>query len=403
MRGELELYQKDIDVASKPVLARLEHYHKVMYEIRKLLKDYFFNISRTQKLTESAQKEELVFSFNLVKKAMEACLVNEEILIQSAQKFKNEAGQPCFVTAFDSHIANSGLALEFQEENSLYIFKPEKPYTPTAQAFMQQFAYALSVYRIGLGVYEIYCAIYFSKETQTEHFKNYIESAQHLKQQLAGQEVNLIDLHSQTKTLKKEILSMLRTEKIHQGIDSFKYNIESITNVLIQLLESGAIHVQNCYKEFPNNAILWMLHDRSWHSLLKNLSKLLYDDQYTYSTLYGTLEIKKEFTKLIQSEINHFVDASLVKTPLLKIELLKKAAKLITELKIDILSQLAEKGIELVEAPNLNLFSNSSTPNMYQFPNIYKLMYAYQQKHSPQKISDEELIDEKKSEDFYHN
>ncbi|KTD02459.1 hypothetical protein [Fluoribacter gormanii] len=373
MEEKLELRRQEINKVTQPIFARLEHYRKVMFEIRKLLKEYFFNEGRTQKLTEVARADEQVFSFNMVRDAMEKCLVDEQTLVETAEAIMYSAENARLVTAFDSHVLASGLPLEFHKQDGIYLFKPEKSYTPEAQAFMRQFACALGAYRVCLGICEIYFAIYQHQSIQTGQLQNYIDSACHLKQQL-NEEVDLIFLHKQVKTIKKEITSLLRVEKVHEGLNQFEYDIDLLTKRLVELLESGAVHLQNCYKEFPNNPILWMLHDRSWHALLKTLSGLLYAEQYTYSTLYGTLEIKKEFTCLIKTEIDQFAVVNLAQLPLLKIELLKKAAKLITETKIDILAKLAEQGVELIEAPKTGMFSPPLSNS------IYGLMLAYHQR-----------------------
>lgn len=85
MEGKLERYQQEINTATQPIFTRLEHYRKAMFDIRKLLMNYFFNPGRTQKLTEVAKGEEIVFSFNLVQKNMEKCLVDEHQLVETAQ------------------------------------------------------------------------------------------------------------------------------------------------------------------------------------------------------------------------------------------------------------------------------------------------------------------------------
>lgn len=394
MGGELEIYQQALDGASQPVFARLEQYRKVMQEVRKLLKDYFFNTTRTQKLTEATQTDETVFNFNSVKEAMEACLPDEEFLLAAAQEVRNPAGHPSLVAAFAAQISRSTLPLEFQDEHGSYMFNPQKPYTPMAQIFMQQFAYALSVYHVCLGVYETYYALSNHEGIHIQALKNYIEAAQSIKQQAEGNEVNLLALHQHTKTIKKEIMSQLRTEKIYAGITSFKEDVDTLSTQLVAILEFGAVHLQKCYKEFPNDAILWMLHDRSWHALLKTISGLLYADQYTYSTLYGTLEIKKEFISLIKSEIDHFSEVAFTKTPLLKIELLRKAADLITKTKTDLMAELAKQGIELVEAPIVGMFSTA--PTLKPRSNIYELMAAYYSRASQVVVNEDES-----SEEFY--
>lgn len=83
------------------------------------------------------------------------------------------------------------------------------------------------------------------------------------------------------------------------------------------------------------------------------------------------------------------------KEPLLKIELLRKAAKLISEAKIDVLAKLAEKGIELIEAPKIGMFSTLPSNS------IYGLMLAYQQRQlSLMDTFGEERVDEEDRERF---
>lgn len=364
MGGELELCQKEMNTAIQPVFARLEHYRNAMFQIRKLLKDYFFDTWRTQKLTEVAKNEELVFSFNLVQEAMEQCLVEEETLVKAAQTISDDKINPSLAAALDAHVLNCGLPIELRETDGVYLFKPAKPYTPSAQAFMCQFAYALSAYRVCLGICETYYALYRHEGIQTEYLSNYMQAATLLQQQIEGSD-HLISLHQQARAIEKEIINALRSEKVREGLAQFQMDIDLLTGKLVELLESGIVHLQNCYQEFPNNPILWMLHDRSWHALLKTLSGLLYADHYTYSTLYGSLTIKKEFIELIKAEIDHFGSVTSAKTPLLKVELLREAAKLITEIKIDILAKLAAQGIELVKAPQIGMFSKAPAPDLY--------------------------------------
>ncbi|QMT61562.1 hypothetical protein [Legionella sp. PC997] len=373
MEGKLELHRQEINKVIQPIFTRLDHYKMAMFKIRELLKNYFFNEGRTQKLTEVAQGEEQVFSFNMVRAGMEQCLIDEDLLVRTAEEIMGSAEHPSLVAAFDKHVSGSGLPLEFHQQEGTYVFKPEKKYTPEAQAFMRQFAYALGAYRVGLGIGEIYFAIYSHRSIKTEQLPNYIDSAHYLKQQL-NEDVDLISLYKQVKAIQKEIKSLLRANKVHEGLTQFENDISLLKRKLIDLLESGAVHLENCYKEFPNNPILWMLHDRSWHTLLKTLSGLLYAEQYTYSTLYGTLEIKKEFMGLIKAEIDQFETTHREQIPLLKIELLRNAAKIIAETKIDIQAKLAENGIELIEAPAVGMFSTPLSNS------IYGLMLAYHQR-----------------------
>ncbi|AWN75626.1 hypothetical protein LEAN103870_05975 [Legionella anisa] len=396
MEGKLELYQQEIKAATQPIFARLEHYRKAMFDIRKLLMDYFFNPGRTQRLTEVAQGEELVFSFNMVQEVMEKCLVDEHQLVETAQAIidaKKNPGNPSLVAAFDTHVLQSGLPLEFREQEGLYLFKPEKPYTPMAQIFMRQFACALGAYRVCLSICETYFALYNHEGVATKPLQNYIDLANDLKQHIT-EESDLIALHKQAKTIENEIIALLRTEKVHEGLPQFKHDIEALKIKLIGALEAGAVHLQNCYKEFPNDAILWMLHDRSWHALVKTVSGLLYA-QYNYSTLYSTLEINKEIIGLIKKEIEQFDTVVCAKEPLLKIELLRKAAKLINEAKIDVLAKLAENEIELIEAPKMGMFSTPPSNS------IYGLILAYQQRQlALVNTFGEATVDKEENEEF---
>ncbi|STX51029.1 coiled-coil protein [Legionella busanensis] len=362
MGGELERYQQELDTATKPIIARSVHYQKVISEIRKLLKDYFFNEKRIQKLSEPVKETELVFNYDQIKDPMEFCLVDEFFIENLAL-----ANGSSWTTAFDVHIANSNLTIEIQPEKGLYIFKPEKPYTPMAQSFMQQFTYALGVYRLSLGIYEAYAPILNHVELQQiQTFKNYIDSAQNAKELLQRDDIDLLALYRQTKSFKKEILSHLKSEKIHQGINIFRADLDKLTSQLTQLLEVGAGYLENCYKVFPNDPILWMFHDRSWHGLIKNMAALLYANYYASYTLSTTLEIKKEFIALIKNEFEQFNLISSEKLGLLKIELLRKAAKIISEFKVDLQAKLALQGIEIIEAPVVSMFSGTARPSMYQ-------------------------------------
>lgn len=364
MGKEFELYQQEMDKAYKPIFARFEHYKTSANQIRLELKKYFFNVERTVKLTEPASADEKMFNFNAIKEAMEMCLADEEVL-----KTTNAAG---LMAAFDSHISKSTLPLELQEDNCLYLFKPAKPYTPMAQLFMEQFAYALSAYRVCLGVYEVYSAVTYYKNLTADTLSEYMETIHnhtettHNLNKLRVNNGDLIELLKEAKYTQKEIKHMLRAEKVHEGMEQLKNDINACSSMLNALLDASAIHLQNCYTKFPNNPILWMLHDRSWHQLLKTVSKHLYANQYTYSTLYGSLQIKKEFIALVKSEIDNFVNTAIEKTPLLKINRLKDAAKCIAETKIDIIANMAEKGIERVEAPKMGMFSTHKSQNFYE-------------------------------------
>ncbi len=346
-------HQEEFDTASKPIARHLDHYKKTIDEIRKLLVDYFFDSTRIQKLTEIAKSNEIVFDFNLVKVAMETCLSNERVFEPYSQSL---------MFNLDHQVINSGLPIQLQAEKNLYSFTQEVPYTPLAQGFMQQFTYALSAYRICLGIYEIYSDLLSSTNRQIQPIKYHLESAQKLRQIVDNEEADLLSLHRQVKGLKKEIWSLLTHQKAHEGMSIFKEDIDKCAEQLQQLMRSGATHLQDSYRLFPNNPWLWMFHDRSWHTMLKTIAKLLYTEQYI-SQNSDTLTIKEEFIEKIKCQIEEFGVVVSQKIPLLKIELLRQAAKQISESNIDIRAKLAEQGITLSEASQGGVFS---TPTIYE-------------------------------------
>lgn len=359
MSKELELYQQEMDKAFKPILARFEHYKMGVNHIRLALKNYFLDAERTKKLIEPANTDQEMFNFNDIKDAMEMCFADEEVL--------NTSNAKGLMTVLDTHIAQRGLPLELQEDNTLYLFKPAKPYTPMAQIFMEQFAYALSAYRIFLGVYEVYSAVSYYKALSDDNLKQYIETIySHTEYVRDDRNGDLMAHLKEVKYAQKEIKYMLRSEKVREGMEHLQTNINACSDMLRNLLDAGAIHLQNCYTKFPNNPILWMLHDRSWHQLLKTVSKLLYVNQYTYSTMYSSLQIKTGFIVLVKSEIDTFTTVVTQKTPVLKIELVKQAAKSIAETKIDILARMAQQGIEPPVKAKISFFPTVKSNNFYE-------------------------------------
>ena len=357
-------YQQEIEVVTKPLRARAEYYRDKISEIRKLIIAQFLNEKRVQKLTQVAVGDQIPFSFNLVKEAMEKCLIdNQELIAASPQR--------SLVSAFDENVFNSGLGLKIEKE--FYIFAPEKAYTPLAQTFMQQFACVLNVYRQCLEICEVYSAIHWvCQSISIEPLKNHLEEAAKYNALDLNQEINLMDLYHQVTKVKNEIYSLLKAATVRENLESFKERIDVCSAQLRCILDASATYLETAYKTFPNDVYLWMFHDRSFHSLLKNISRSLFTEGYTetsYLVIGSKLDIKREGIEVIKQEIDHFNQVTSAQNPLLKIELLKKAGKLITKTQINIQAKLAELGIELIQAPTRGLFSNSeeSINSMYNY------------------------------------
>lgn len=375
MGGELELYQQQIDTAFKPVLERLESYRKAMFEIKKLLVLQFFDEARTKNLTESAQVEQVVFDFKDVKESMEKCLVDENELVVKAQEMQGQSGNPSLVRALDANVLGSGLPIKLQE-NGLYHFNNERNYTPKAQAFMQQFAYALTAYRMCLGVCEVYFTVLYHQGIQTEEHKKYLESANQLKQLPLDGAVDLHDLLRQAKKIKREINELLHPKQVRQGLETYKDDIIQELTKFTTLFETGADHLQACYKQFPNHAKLWPFHEDSLHNLLRTLSSLLYVDKYTASIYQGTLTINLGIIEELKKEIDQFSSTAPENTRLLRIELLKKAGLDINTAIGEIRAKAAEKDVELIEAPQeMGVFGALNNTSVYHWMSAYRQRY----------------------------
>lgn len=358
---ELELLVKEIDIKSKPVLDRASYYKEAVNEIGSLFRGFFFNEKRTQKLSQPPKDNQIYFRFDSVETLMKNCLIDEKILEENAIS-RNMS----MLAVFEENVAKSGLPISL-EDDDFYNYSAEQPYTPNAQAFMKQFACALSICRLCLRISEKYRAIGYHPNIQAkEQLQDLAWGVNRLSEQYAAG-TDLTHLFRQVKLHKKEIMSLLTAEKVRAGLNAFETDSENLTEQLSNLFDSGAKYLENCYKEFPNDAILSALHDRSWHANLKIISNRLYNNSWTYEYWDPKLIIKRtEFNGILTEEINQFVSMMKEKHPLLKIELLKLAAQLVTELELTLCAKLAEQGIEIVKAPKYGIFSGSAS-NIFQF------------------------------------
>ncbi|KTC71501.1 coiled-coil protein [Legionella birminghamensis] len=358
--------QEIIDSVSKPVSERFEYYCKQMIHIKAKLDSFFFDEKRVKKLTEVPQGDQLVVSFNQLESSMRNCLVDEQILYASAQQIRNETSSAylSFVTALDQNVAASGLPLVLKEDGS-YHFLPEKPYTPFVQTFMEQFAFALGVYRMCLGICESYNAIYHHDSIQSYPHKDYSARAEQYKQQFE-QGIGWFTLDKQAEPLIEEGYSLLTAGESYKGMDQFKSEFPLLQSQLNGWFDTGTAHLKNAYSHFPNNAILWVLRPRSWHTLIENLCDSLFPNSKVRSTYYTTLNINSAYADTLKTEVDSFGKTLAEHTPKLRIELLKAALKTIQDTRIDIRAELAEKRILLPRASTNGFFSNSAASNFYR-------------------------------------
>lgn len=365
------IHQVEMETAAQPIMIRLTNYRSLMYRMRVIFTEYFFDEERTKNLSDTSPYNPVVFDFSQIMPAMKMCLVEESDLIKSAQKIEGIMGNPSFVSALHDNILQSGLSFELQEENNQYLFKPEKPYKDAVQNYMNQFANALSIYRICLGICEVYCAIYEIPHTETH--QNLLHSAENLKLELENG-TNVIGLYEKARDDEQQIRELLAAGKVRQGMDSFNQRIEILSTKLTALLNNGADCLRKSYSQHTP-AKLRVVRHRTWHSKLIEIARGLFGNMYRDNYISGSITIhNEEYVTLIRNEIDRFLSVAIEKTHLLKIELLCEAAKLVSESIIQIMKTWAIEGINYPNNTNAQVTPTQSTNNIYR--NLFSFKFG---------------------------
>ncbi|MDX1836107.1 hypothetical protein DIZ81_03260 [Legionella taurinensis] len=360
-KSKLEELQLQMEKVSSPLEARRVNYLKTLKKVRLQLCSYFFN-EVNQDLHERTASGQQWFDWESIKPGMENCLPEEQVLAGRADKLQSESSDKISITdALDYQVTQSGLLLK--RVNTGYEFQPEKPYTPKAQLFMQQFAGALSIYRVYLGIYEIYCCNYpFSK---VDSHKGCLEKATGIHKETQQSQYDAAQLFHEAKDNARVIKTLLVS--IREGQEEFDHAMKLQAAHLANQFELAARVIEDCYKKHPNSSLLFFAKDSEWQRLLKGIAADLFDNQFTYSSLAGTLTILPTFMETVIAEITAFYMAVCENQIDYRGELLRSAlcltSEVITKLRVD----AAIKDVSL----DIQMPAPESKPS--DFPSLYAL------------------------------
>lgn len=353
-----ETLQKDVTLALNPLITRRDYYRDGLIAFRQLLTGYFFDETLISSLTETAKAGERVFDFNQLKEGLALCLTHEDDLTGRAftlqQSMVNQ--KLSLASALDAQVLGCGLPLSRDKED--YYFNYVPAFTPKAQAFMRQFAYGLSLYRVYLGIFDVYFDLLNYPFLAVDDARSRLEHATAFRNSLPedAEESSLLLFWKQAKWAKKNLKSLLNP--LHDEAKNFETTFLIESPRLALLFDDGAKKLEECYRAFPNTHISFVLYDSPWQVLLKNMAVNLFQRQYTYSTIHGTLSIFPSFTEKILGDVMQFHAVALAKQLDYKSELLIEAIRTCDETLANIRKQAARIGLVLVEAPVSSVFSS---------------------------------------------
>ena len=356
-----EQLKLDVTLAVKPLLTRRNYYEDGAVKLRKGWVDFFLNEDIASSLVEVAKIEQQMFDFNLVKKNMAACLVNEEKLIEVAARLnQGSVAKSSLIFALDAQVLNCGLPFFFANDN--YHLPFAKPFTPKAQNFMQQFAHALTLYRIYLHIFEVFHYLLNNPFLNTEQHSDCLQNALFFKARSSENlaEWELSQLLQQIKTSKQDAKSRLNL--LHGYKADFERNFSSESPKLPLLFTLSAKKLERCYSEFPNDS--WytsFFYDNSWHRLLKNISANLFENQSTNSA---------KFTTKLNAELSDFETIVLDQLLDYKIALLSEALRIFDETMLHIRAKAAKTGVSLAYTSATNFFQPSRTIYHYMYQSM---------------------------------
>ncbi|KTC86943.1 hypothetical protein [Legionella brunensis] len=357
-KKELKALQEEVDKVSVQMQKRVAYYSQATIDVRQKFTTYFFNAKLTDSLIERPDKGQEIFDFDEISESLKACLVDEQTLVSKAEAIKVKSQiMPSLVDALDANILGS--QLPFIRHGSGYIFSQENPYTPKGQTYMRQFAHALSIYRVCLGICESYYLITNDVCLNVQTHQEAIFAAENLTVQLTKPEDStpLIDLWRNGKAIKRTLNDL--TANIDTFTPQFEEKIAYQTSRLTQLFEDGAALLQEGCKQFPNTSLLTFIFFDQWRAMLKDLANHFYLGKYS-SSFQGILTVNSECSEL-KRELSEFHAMTTDRLPLLKTELLAKGYKVINECLSCLRMEASRKKISLTEAPERGMFALKNT------------------------------------------
>ncbi|CEK09301.1 hypothetical protein [Legionella hackeliae] len=348
-RKELKILEDEVKDSFDKLQKQAKHYADSAVKIRKIFLEYFFNTNILDSLVERPIEGQEIFNINEVSQALKSCLIDEEQLALQARDLKPEATLS-LVDAFDVNIQESHLPLIRSKHG--YIFHREIPYTTKAQQFMEQFAYALSIYRVCLGLFDVYYFMSQLNFVDTQPHYTYILEAETFKTELEKPDNGTpwLDSWQTAKAMKQKSNELSATMT---GTLGFQQTIKDAKKRMEFLMGDGAVLLQDCYKNFPNTATLSIFFFDQWRKNSKTIADLLYPGKNSYSSYQGTLTVNDDCEQL-QGDVEEF-GTRLTK---LKTALLRKGDKIIDACLSSLRIEAHCKQITIpLEAPEHGLFS----------------------------------------------
>lgn len=362
-KSKLEELQDKMGKVFSPLDARRENYLNTLKKVRLQLCGYFFN-DKNQDLLEGTTSGQQWFDWESMKPRLENCLPEEQLLANRADKLQSQSLTRISITdALDYEISKSGLPLNRVKMG--YEFQPEKPYTPKAQLFMQQFAGALSIYRVYLSIYEIYwCNCPFLK---VDAHKDCLEKAKGMQKEMQQAEYDAALLFHEAKANARGIKMLLAA--IREGQEDFDHAMKLQAARLANQFESAARAIEDCYKQHPNSSLLFFAMDSEWQRLLKGIAADLFDNQFTYSSLAGTLTILPKFMDTVIAEITNFYMTVCENQIHYRAEILRNALSLTSEVMTKLRVDAAIQDVSL----ELETITPTPAVQPLNFPSLYAL------------------------------
>jgi|GEM_PF-5502409 len=358
-----ELLQKDVTAAFTPLVARRNFYRDGLVSFRLRLQDYFFNPTLTDSLAEVPKPGERPFDFAAMQKGLALCLNDENVLTERALELQQATVGSKFslVNALDSLIANCGLPFARDEEEG-YAFNINPSFTPKARDYMCQFAYGLSLYRAYLGVLDVYFNLFNYPFVKVDEAQVCREAALDFRASLTTAEASVYSLWKDAKTRKKHLKSLQGA--LYGEFKDFETTYLTESPRLALWFDVGAKTLEACYRAFPNTSKVFLMYDSSWQILLKDSARALFQAQYTWSTLKGTLTILPAFSEGVFAEIMQFHQVALEKQRELKSTLLNAGILEYDGALATIRDWATQTGVKLIEAPVHNATFSSFSDSL---------------------------------------
>lgn len=327
-KSKIEQLKQDLDNAFLPLKTRRDNYFKALIDLRTKLHDYF--------LTDKSPPS--------VRSGIETCLIAISDLGERAASLQSQTTQRLSITA----------ALDYQVKESRLLLKAcDKGYETILDAsglaelksFMQQFASALSIYRVHLKIYEMYCFNFDFLRVDAQ--EACLENAQALGDKLQQSAYDIYELFYAAKDNACAIKALFSEIRVQE--EPFDLAMKLQGSDLTRQFELAAQLIQDCYRNHPNWSFLFFAMDSDWQRLLKGIAAALYDNQYTYSSYSGTLTIEPLFISTMGKEITQFYGVICEKQIVYRAELLGKALTLTSDVIARLRVEAAKADVSLIK------------------------------------------------------